>query len=92
MANFQVIFSGSEDELYKFVITWKMLADLKKYEEMKKEIEYLEDRIKEMREEISNLENTKRSLQREIAELTAKREALKREMTLSQPADMKLNI
>jgi predicted nucleic acid-binding Zn-ribbon protein len=92
MANFQVIFSGNEDELYKFVITWKMLTDLKKYEEMKKEIEYLEDRIKEMREELSKLDDIRRSLQREITELTAKREALKREIAAQQTTDIKLNI
>jgi len=92
MANFQVIFSGNEDELYKFVITWKMLTDLKKYEEMKKEVEYLEDRIKEMREELSKLDDVRRSIQREIAELTAKREALKREIAAQQTTDIKLNI
>ncbi len=92
MANFQVIFSGNEDELYKFVITWKMLTDLKKYEEMKKEMEYLEERIKEMREELSRLDDVRRSLQKEITELTAKREALKRELTTHQATDVKLNI
>lgn len=92
MANFQVVFSGNEDELYKFVITWKMLTDLKKYEEMKKEIERLEDRIREMREEISRLDDVRRSLQKEITELTAKRELLKKEITPHQPADIELNI
>lgn len=92
MANFQVIFSGNEDELYKFVITWKMLTDLKKYEEMKKEMEYLEERIKDMREELSRLDDVRRSLQKEITELTAKREALKRELTTHQTTDVKLNI
>ncbi|MEM2016130.1 MAG: hypothetical protein QXR41_02950 [Nitrososphaerota archaeon] len=92
MANFQVIFSGNEDELYKFIITWKMLTDLKKYEEIKKEIERLEDRLRDMKEEISKLEDIRRSLQKEVAELTAKRETLKKEIPSHQPADIKLDI
>ncbi|GBC68337.1 hypothetical protein HRbin01_00016 [archaeon HR01] len=90
MASFQVIFTGNEDELYKFVITWKMLTDLKKYEEMKKEMEHLEERVREMREELSRLDDTRKSLQREIAELTASREALRRETT--PPTDVKINL
>lgn len=61
-------------------------------QEMKKELEYLEDRIKEMREELSKLDDVRRSIQREITELTTKREALKREIAAQQTTDIKLNI
>ena len=79
MANFQVIFNGNEDELYRFVITWKMMTDTKKYEERTRQIQRLEEKLKEMREELRRLEEKKREIQREIAELTSLREALKRE-------------
>lgn len=91
MANFQVIFSGNEDELYKFVITWKMLTDLKKYEEMKKEVEHLEDKIRELREEVNKLEDTRRALQKEVNELTIRREALRKELLSRQTTDVKLS-
>ena len=80
MANFQVIFSGNEDELYRFVITWKMMADTKKYEERAKQLESLENSIRNAREELRSLEMRKRELEREVAELTSLREALKREL------------
>ncbi|MCS7125836.1 MAG: hypothetical protein NZ929_02870 [Aigarchaeota archaeon] len=91
MANFQVIFSGNEDELYKFVITWKMLTDLKKYEEKKKEIEELEERIRDLREEISKLDDARRTLQKEVNDLMVRREALKRELMGQHTTDIKLN-
>ena len=81
MANFQVIFSGNEDELYRFVITWKMMADTKKYEERVKQLESLENSIRNAREELRSLEMRKRELEREVAELTSLREALKRKLT-----------
>lgn len=91
MANFQVVFSGNEDELYKFVVTWKMLTELKKYEEKKREVEELEERIREMREEVNKLDNMRRMLQREVNELTARREALKRDLLNQQTSDLKLS-
>ncbi len=81
MANFQVIFSGNEDELYRFIITWKMMTDSRKYEEQVKQLQGLEERLKEAREELRELESRKRSLEREISELMAVREALKRELS-----------
>ncbi len=81
MANFQVIFSGNEDELYRFIITWKMMTDSRKYEEQVKQLEGLEERLKEVRRELRELESKKRGLEREISELMAMREALKRELT-----------
>ena len=81
MANFQVIFSGNEDELYRFIITWKMMTASRKYEEQVKQLQGLEERLKEAREELRELESRKRSLEREISELMAVREALKRELS-----------
>ncbi|MCF8885159.1 MAG: hypothetical protein QW655_01805 [Nitrososphaerota archaeon] len=89
-ANFQVIFSGNEDELYRFIITWKMLSDLKRYEEMKREVEQLEEKIRELREELKKLDETRKSMQREISELIAKREVLKKERIDQLPADTKI--
>lgn len=80
MANFQVIFSGNEDELYRFIITWKMMTDSRKYEEQVKQLERMEERVKEVRAELKRLEERKRELQREVAELTSLRETLKREL------------
>lgn len=80
MANFQIIFSGNEDELYRFIITWKMMTDTKKYEERVKQLESLENSIKNAREELRSLETKKRELEKEVAELTSLREALKREL------------
>lgn len=92
MANFQVIFSGNEDELYRFIITWKMMSDLKKYEEKRREIEELEERVRGLREEVGRLEELRRTLQREVNELTIRREALKRELSYQQAHDAELKL
>jgi len=68
MANFQVIFSGNEDELYRFVITWKMMNEVKRYEDLKKQIEELERRLKDLKKEVRKLEEKKRKLEREVGE------------------------
>jgi len=80
MANFQIIFSGNEDELYRFVITWKMMTDSRKYEEQVKQLENIQERINEAREELKKLEIKKRELNREISELMSLREALRKEV------------
>lgn len=82
MANFQVIFSGNEDELSRFIVAWKMASEIKRYDELKSQIEELEKRLKELRDRILELENEKMKLQREIAELTAVRESVRRELTI----------
>jgi predicted nucleic acid-binding Zn-ribbon protein len=82
MANFQVIFSGNEDELSRFILAWKMASDIKRYDELKNQIEELEKRLKELRDKILELENERIKLQREVAELTALRESMRRELTV----------
>ncbi|MDW8021748.1 MAG: hypothetical protein RMI78_03855 [Nitrososphaerota archaeon] len=82
MANFQIIFSGNEDDLYRFVLTWKMSSDVKKYDELKQQVQALEERVKELREKISELEDERMRLQREVAELTSLRESIKRELAI----------
>ena len=85
MVSFQVIFSGNEDELYRFVITWKMMADTKRYDIMKKQVEEVENRLKELRREVKKLEEKRRKLQREVAELTSLKETLQREVAGFKP-------
>ncbi|MEM3921445.1 MAG: hypothetical protein QXI18_00100 [Nitrososphaerota archaeon] len=80
MANFQVIFSGNEDELSRFILAWKMSSEIKRYDELKSQIEELERRVKELRDKILELENERMKLQREIAELAALRESARREL------------
>ncbi len=82
MANFQIIFSGNEDDLYRFVLTWKMSSDVKKYDELKQQIQILEKRVKELRERISELEEERMKLQKEVAELTSLRESIKRDLAI----------
>jgi len=82
LANFQIIFSGNEDDLYRFVLTWKMSSDVKKYDELKQQIQILEKRVKELRERISELEEERMKLQREIAELTSLRESVRRDLAV----------
>jgi len=81
MANFQIIFSGNEEDLYRFVLTWKMASDVKKYDELKQQIQNLENRVKELRNRVTELENERMKLQKEIAELTSLRESLKSDLT-----------
>jgi len=78
MANFQVIFSGNEDELYRFVITWKMMSEVKRYEDLKKQIEELERRLKDLKKEVRKLEEKKRKLEKEVGELEMFRESVRR--------------
>ncbi len=82
MANFQIIFSGNEDELSRFVLAWKMSSEIKRYDELKSQIDELEKKVKELRDKILELENERMKLQREIAELTALREGVRRELTI----------
>ncbi|MEM3897417.1 MAG: hypothetical protein QXO04_02250 [Nitrososphaerota archaeon] len=82
MANFQVIFSGNEDELSRFILAWKMSSEIKRYDELKSQIEELERRVKELRDKILELENERMKLQKEIAELAALRESARRELTI----------
>lgn len=82
MANFQVIFSGNEDDLSRFILAWKMSSEIKRYDELKSQVEELEKRVKELRERILELENERMKLQREIAELTALRESVRRELAI----------
>lgn len=82
MANFQVIFSGNEDELSRFILAWKMSSEIKRYDELKSQIEELERRVKELRDKILELENERMKLQREIAELAALRESARRELAI----------
>lgn len=84
MANFQIIFSGNEEELYRFVLTWKMSSDVKRYDELKQQLQELEDRVKELRERVKELEEERMRLRREISELTALRESLRREVSLKR--------
>lgn len=86
MANFQVIFSGNEDELSRFILAWKLSSDVKRYDELKNQIQELEKRLKELRSKITELENERMKLQREIAELTSIRESLRRDLAVrSEP-------
>ncbi|RLG05697.1 MAG: hypothetical protein DRN68_08295 [Thaumarchaeota archaeon] len=78
MASFQVIFSGNEDELYRFVITWKMMSEVKRYEDLKKQVEELEQRLKDLRKDVRNLEERKRKLEKEVNELEMLRESVRR--------------
>ncbi|RLG07863.1 MAG: hypothetical protein DRN59_00345 [Thaumarchaeota archaeon] len=80
MANFQVIFSGNEDELSRFILAWKMSSDVRRYDELKQQIQELEKRLKELKNRITELENERIKLQREIAELTSLRESLRRNL------------
>lgn len=82
MANFQIIFSGNEDELSRFILAWKMASEIKRYDELKSQVEELEKRLKELRDKILELENERMKLQREVAELTALRENARRELTV----------
>jgi len=84
MANFQIIFSGNEEDLYRFVLTWKMSSDVKRYDELKQQVQELEKRVKELRQRIRELENERIKLQREIAELTSLRESLQREVAFKR--------
>ncbi|RLG01173.1 MAG: hypothetical protein DRN49_01855 [Thaumarchaeota archaeon] len=80
MANFQVIFSGNEDELYRFVITWKMMSEVKRYEDLKKQVEELEQRLKNLRKEVRKLEERRRKLEREVDELRTFKESTQRNL------------
>ena len=80
MANFQIIFSGNEEDLYRFVLTWKMSSDVKRYDELKQQVQELEKRVKELRQRINELESERIKLQREISELTSLREPAKRDL------------
>jgi phage shock protein A len=82
VANFQVIFSGNEDELSRFVLAWKMASEIKRYDELKSQIEELEKTVKELRDKRLELENERMKLQREVAELTALKESMRRELTV----------
>ena len=84
MANFQIIFSGNEEELYRFVLTWKMSSDVKRYDELKQQLQELERRVKELKERLRELEDERIKLQREIAELTSLRESLRREVSVKR--------
>jgi len=86
MANFQVIFSGNEDELSRFILAWKLSSDVKRYDELKSQIQELEKRVKELRNKIAELDNERMKLQREVAELTSLRESLRRDLAVrSEP-------
>jgi len=80
MANFQVIFSGNEDELYRFVITWKMMGEVKRYEDLKKQVEELERRLKNLRKEVRKLEEKRRKLEKEVDELKMFKESTRRNL------------
>lgn len=82
MVSFQVIFSGNEDDLSRFVVAWKMASELKRYDELKSQVEALEKRVKELREKIAELEDERMRLQREIAELASLRESSRRELAI----------
>jgi len=84
MANFQIIFSGNEEDLYRFVLTWKMSSDVKRYDELKQQVQELEKRVKELRQRINELESERIKLQREISELTSLRESLRREISFKK--------
>jgi len=84
MANFQIIFSGNEEDLYRFVLTWKMSSEVKRYDELKQQVQELERRIEELRRRISELESERLRLQREIAELASLKESLKREISFNE--------
>ena len=89
MANFQVIFSGNEDELSRFVLAWKMASEVKRYDELKSQIQELEKRVEGLRKKVMELEEERLKLQREIAELSSLRESLRREVEVgrqSRPA------
>ena len=78
MASFQVIFSGNEDELYRFVITWKMMSEVKRYEDLKRQVEELEQRLKGLRREVRKLEEKRKKLEKEVNELEMFREPVRR--------------
>jgi len=78
MANFQVIFSGNEDELYRFVITWKMMNAVKRYEDLKRQIEELERRLKDLKKKVRKLEEKKRKLEKEVSGSEMFREPVRR--------------
>ncbi|MCD6125385.1 MAG: hypothetical protein J7J19_00030 [Thaumarchaeota archaeon] len=80
MANFQIIFSGNEDELYRFVITWKMMSEVKRYEDLKKQVEELEQRLKGLRKEVRKLEEKRRKLEKEVDELKMFKESTRRNL------------
>jgi len=84
MANFQIIFSGNEEDLYRFVLTWKMSSEVKRYDELKQQVQELERRVEELRRRISELESERLRLQREIAELTSLKESLKGEVSFKE--------
>ncbi len=84
MANFQVIFSGNEDDLSRFILAWKMSSDVKRYDELKNQIQELEKRVKDLKDRITELEKERMKLQREIAELTSIQENMRRNLAVRQ--------
>ena len=80
MANFQVIFSGNEDELSRFVLAWKMASEVKRYDELKNQIQELEKRVEDLRKKVMELEEERVKLQRELEKLRRNLDGL-REMT-----------
>ena len=80
MANFQIIFSGNEDELYRFVITWKMMSEVKRYEDLKKQVEELEQRLKGLRKKVRKLEEKRKELEKEVDELKMFKESAQRNL------------
>ncbi len=82
MANFQVIFSGNEDELSRFILAWKMASDVKRYDDLKNQVQQLEKRVKELRDKITELENERMKLQREITELRSIQESVRKNFAI----------